>query len=62
MTCVLRALTHRRWDALTHVQYASTERLGDGKQTGRYTRDDDRLVLEGLALVPSASPGKPTFF
>jgi glucan phosphoethanolaminetransferase (alkaline phosphatase superfamily) len=53
---------HRAWNGLPSFYHARDDRLFDGSQTVRYTMDDDRLVLEGLERVPSATPGQPAFF
>ncbi|HEY6508467.1 MAG TPA: sulfatase-like hydrolase/transferase [Vicinamibacterales bacterium] len=53
---------HRAWNGLTSFYHARDDRLFDGSQTRRYTMDDDRLVLEGLERVPSATAGQPAFF
>ena len=53
---------HRAWNGLTQFYGAAPGTLFDGSETRRYTMDDDRLVLEGLERVPTASPDEPSFF
>ena len=53
---------HRAWNGLPAFYHVNEDRLFDGSQTRRFTMDDDRLVLEGLAAVPAAAPGQPAFF
>jgi len=53
---------HRAWNGLPSFYHVSDDRFFDGSQTRRFTMDDDRLVLEGLAGVPAATPGRPAFF
>jgi len=53
---------HRVWNGLPLFYHADDGTFFDGAETTRYTMDDDRLVLEGLERVPTASPDRPTFF
>jgi hypothetical protein len=61
-TWFLLSGNHAAWNGLPQFYRASADRFFDGSHTRRYTMDDDRLVLEGLEHVPSASPGQPAFF
>ncbi|HEY7187120.1 MAG TPA: sulfatase [Vicinamibacterales bacterium] len=61
-TWFLLSGNHSAWNGLPNFYRSSDETFFDGSQTARYTMDDDRLVLEGLERVPTASPDEPAFF
>ena len=61
-TWFLLSGNHTAWNGLQSFYHASASTLFDGTQTRRYTMDDDRLVLEGLEQVPTASADQPAFF
>src|SRR5437763_44241 len=61
-TWFLLSGNHSAWNGLPQFYHANAKTYFDGSQTQRYTMDDDRLVLEGLERVPSASVDQPAFF
>lgn len=61
-TWFLLSGNHSAWNGLPQFYHSSAETFFDGTQTERYTMDDDRLVLEGLERVPTASRDQPAFF
>jgi len=61
-TWFLLSGNHSSWNGLPQFYRASADTYFDGSQTRRYTMDDDRLVLEGLERVPTASSSQPAFF
>jgi glucan phosphoethanolaminetransferase (alkaline phosphatase superfamily) len=61
-TWFLLSGNHTSWNGLTSFYGTSAATLFDGTHTRRYTMDDDRLVLEGLEQVPTASRDQPAFF
>ena len=61
-TWFLLSGNHTAWNGLTSFYHATDGTLFDGSRTERYTMDDDRLVLEGLARVPPATRDQPAFF
>ena len=61
-TWFLLSGNHSAWNGLPSFYRSSDDTFFDGSHTQRYTMDDDRLVLEGLERVPTASPDQPAFF